>query len=171
MAKRTIHSKELFTNKILPENFYRPIIVGYNIKTPENIGNIIRLGDNIACKEVIIISDGENVRASKIKRTASSSFDSVKWGFCSVDELKNRIPFDYEWIAIETSSDSVNVFKTELPQKIVFIVGNEISGVDYSLLDKCSKIVHIPLHGNNKSLNVSHSLAIALFEWQRQNYL
>ncbi len=171
MVKRTIHSKDLFKNKKLPENFYPPIIVGYNIKTPENIGNIIRLGDNIGCKEIIIVSESENVRNSKIKRTASSSFDSVKWGFCTVEELKSRIPSDYEWIAIETSSDSVNIFKTELPQKAAFIVGNEISGVDNELLDKCDKIVHIPLNGNNKSLNVSHSLAIALFEWQRQNYL
>jgi tRNA G18 (ribose-2'-O)-methylase SpoU len=171
MAKRTIHSKELFKNATLPENFKSPIIVGYNIKTPENIGNIIRLGDNVACKEIIIVSDSENVRSSKIKKTASSSFDSVKWSFCSAEELESRIPSDYEWIAIETASDSVNIFKTELPQRVVFIVGNEISGVNHDLLDKCSKIVHIPILGNNKSLNVSHSLAISLFEWQRQNYL
>ncbi len=171
MAKRTTHSKELFKNKTLPINFYPPIIIGYNIKTPENIGNIIRLGDNVACKEIIIVSENENARNSKIKRTASSSFDSVKWGFCSVEELKNRIPSDYEWIAIETSSDSVNVYKTNLPEKVAFIVGNEISGIEDELLDNCNRIVHIPLHGVNKSLNVSHSLAIVLFEWQRQNYL
>lgn len=170
MAKRTIHSKDLFKKQTLPINFYPPIIVGYNIKTPENIGNIIRLGDNIACKEIIIVSEVENVRNSKIKRTASSSFDSVKWNFCSVEELKNRIPSDYKWIAIETSSDSENIFKSKLPQKVAFIVGNEISGVDHDFLDQCNKIVHIPVHGNNKSINVSHSLAIALFEWQRQNY-
>jgi len=171
MTKRTIHSKDLFRNNILPENFESPIIIGYNIKTPENIGNIIRLGGNIACKEIIIVSDSENVRTSKIKKTASSSFDSVKWSFCLIEELKNKIPSDYEWIAIETASDSVNIYKTELPKKAAFIVGNELSGVDHNLLDRCNKIVHIPVNGNNKSLNVSHSLAIALFEWQRQNYL
>jgi TrmH family RNA methyltransferase len=160
----------LFKNKKLPKNFHPPIIIGYNIKTPENIGNMIRLGDNLGCKEIFIVSEDENVRNSKIRKTASSSYDSVKWSFCSIKELKIMIPSDYEWIALETASDSVNIFKTELPEKIALIVGNEISGIENKLLDYCSKIVHIPLYGNNKSLNVSHSLAIALFEWQRQNY-
>ncbi|MBU8891350.1 MAG: TrmH family RNA methyltransferase [Bacteroidales bacterium] len=171
MAKRTIHSKYLFKNKSLPEKYCLPIIIGYNIKTPENIGNIIRLGDNVGCKEVIIVSDEENMRVSKIKRTASSSFDSISWSFCSIEELQSKIPADYNWIAIETSSDSLSVFQTKLPQKVAFIVGNEASGIDPKVLDLCSEIVHIPLYGNNTSLNVSHALAAVLFEWQRQNYM
>ena len=170
MVKRTVHSKELFKNKKIPKNFHPPIIIGYNIKTPENIGNIIRLGDNLGCKEIFIVSEDKNVRSSKIRKTASSSFESVKWSFCTVEDLKQKIPSKYEWIAIETASDSVNIFKTKLPEKVAIIVGNEICGIENKLLDYCGKIVHIPLYGNNKSLNVSHSLAIALFEWQRQNY-
>ena len=171
MAKRTIHSKYLFKNKSLPENYYPPVIIGYNIKTPENIGNIIRLSDNVGCKEVIIVSDEKNIRVSKIRKTASSSFDSIPWSFCSFEELQNKIPSDYKWIAIETSSDSVSVFQTRLPQKVALIVGNEVSGIDHDVLDQCSEIVHIPLYGNNSSLNVSHSLAVVLFEWQRQNFV
>ena len=170
MVKRTVHSKELFKNKKIPKNFHPPIIIGYNIKTPENIGNIIRLGDNLGCKEIFIVSEDKNVRSSKIRKTASSSFESVKWSFCTLEDLKHKIPSEYEWIAIETASDSVNIFRTELPEKVAIIVGNEISGIENKLLDYCTKIVHIPIYGNNKSLNVSHSLAIALFEWQRQNY-
>ncbi|MCK5169872.1 MAG: 23S rRNA (guanosine(2251)-2'-O)-methyltransferase RlmB, partial [Bacteroidales bacterium] len=56
----------------------------------------------------------------------------------------------------------------KLPNKAALIVGNEITGIDSKLLDKCHKIVHIPLLGNNTSMNVSHALAVALFEWQRQ---
>jgi tRNA G18 (ribose-2'-O)-methylase SpoU len=170
MVKRTIHSNELFKNAEIPKNFEPPIIVGFNIKTPENIGNIIRLGDNVGCKEIIIVSENENARKSKIKRTASSSFDSVKWSFCTNEELESKIPSDYEWIGIETSSDSTSIYQVKLPNKVALIVGNEISGIDTKLLDKCHKIVHIPLPGNNTSMNVSHALAVALFEWQRQNY-
>lgn len=169
MVKRTTHSNELFKNIEIPENFNPPIIVGYYIKTPENIGNIIRLGDNVGCREIIIVSESENARSSKIKRTASSSFDSVKWSFCTNEELESRIPSDYKWIGIETSSDSKSIYQVKLPNKVALIVGNEISGIDTKLLNKCHKIVHIPLLGNNTSMNVSHALAVALFEWQRQN--
>ncbi|NOQ24000.1 MAG: TrmH family RNA methyltransferase [Bacteroidales bacterium] len=168
MTKRTIHSKELFNNIQIPDEYFPPIIVGFNIKTPENIGNIIRLGDNVGCREVIIVSEKENARNSKIRRTASSSFDSVKWGFCTNEELESKIPSDYKWIGIETSSDSKSIYHVKLPNKVALIVGNEISGIDTKLLDQCHKIVHIPLLGNNTSMNVSHALAVALFEWQRQ---
>lgn len=168
MTKRTIHSKELFKNVVLPTDYFPPIIIGCKIKTPENIGNIIRLADNAGCKKVIFIFDDENIRESKIKKTASSSYNSVDWEFCNVSELKNKVPKDYKWIAIETTSDSTNIYQTELPEKIAFIVGNEVAGIDDEILDLCNKIIHIPILGKNTSLNVSHALAIALFEWQRQ---
>lgn len=168
MTKRTIHSKELFKRINIHSEYSLPIIVAYNIKTPENIGNIIRLADNSGCKELLIITNDENIRSSKIKRTASSSYNSVNWSFCKESELDKKIPSDYKWIAIETSSDSKNIYQVKLPKKVALIVGNEIQGIDSEILDLCHEIVHIPLLGNNTSMNVSHALAVALFEWQRQ---
>ncbi|PLX11709.1 MAG: TrmH family RNA methyltransferase [Marinilabiliales bacterium] len=168
MGQRTTHSKLLFNNGILPENYFPPIIIGYNIKTPENMGNIIRLADNVGCQEVFFITDNKNQRESKIKKTASSSFNSVKWSFCDIMELQSEIPKDYIWIGVETSSDSKNIFSSDLPQKVAVVVGNEINGIDSKILDMCEKIVHIPLVGNNTSMNVSHALAVAIFEWQRR---
>ncbi|MFO7829253.1 MAG: TrmH family RNA methyltransferase [Bacteroidales bacterium] len=170
MVKRTLQSAKLFQNNNYPGEIYPPIIVGYQIKTPENIGNIIRLADNAGCREAIFITSLEKIRLSKIKKTASSSFDAVKWRFCKPDEFESVIPDDYQWVAIETSSDSKDIFKSKLPQKAALFVGNEISGINNQILDRCEQIVHVPLFGNNSSLNVSHALAIALFEWQRQSF-
>lgn len=168
MEERTLHSKHLFSNQLKPENFTPPIIVGWDIKTPENIGNIIRLADNIGCNQVLFVTENENLRSSKIKKTASSSFTKVDWSFCKETDLNNNIPENYKWIAIETTSDSQNIYKTKLPQKAAFIVGNEIKGTSSEILNKCDKIVHIPMFGKNTSMNVSHALAVALYEWQRQ---
>lgn len=168
MIKRTIHSKELFNNIHIPHEYFPPIIVGYNIKTPENIGNIIRLAGNSGCKEALFVTNDKNIRNSKIKKTASSSYDSVNWSLCNESELKAKMPSGYKWVAVETSSDSKNIYQVKLPNKVALIVGNEISGIDTNLLDKCHEIVHIPLLGNNTSMNVSHALAVALLEWQRQ---
>ena len=166
--KRTIHSKYLFNKKSTPNNYSAPIIVGCKIKTPQNIGSIIRLADNVGCKEVLFIKDDELIRESKIKKTASSSFNSIKWGFCDMHELETKIPPDYTWVAVETTSDSKSIYATQLPEKIALFVGNEISGIDSDTLTRCREIVHIPLAGNNTSMNVSHALAVALLEWQRQ---
>ncbi len=166
--EKTTHSKYLFKNKSLPKDYFPPIIVGYKIKTPENIGNIIRVADNIGCKEVFFIKDKEEIRESKIKKTASSSYHSIKWGFYNFLELEELVPNDYSWIAVETSSDSESIYHLKLPAKCAFFVGNEIHGIDLNILNKCDKTVHIPLNGNNTSMNVSHALVVAVFEWQRQ---
>ena len=168
MGERTIHSKYLFKDLQVPDDYFPPIIIADSIKTPENLGNILRLADNTRCKKVFFVETDPNIRLSKIKKTASSSFNSVDWKFCTMDELIAEIPPEYSLTAIETASDSVNVYNTTLPKKVAFIVGNEISGIRDEFLDKSDKIVHIPVLGNNTSLNVSHALAVVLFEWQRK---
>jgi tRNA G18 (ribose-2'-O)-methylase SpoU len=168
MTKRTIHSKELFNNIQISDEFAIPIIVGYNIKTPENIGNIIRLAGNSGCEKVLFVTEEKNIRTSKIKKTAASAYNAVNWSYCNETELKEKIPSDYKWIAIETTSDSKNIYQTKFSKKVALIVGNEINGIDSKFLDKCHEILHIPVLGNITSMNVSHALAVALFEWQRQ---
>lgn len=168
MTERLIHSKYLFQNNRHSADFTSPIIVACEIKTPENLGNIIRLAHNISSQKVLFVDIDKEIRISKIKKTASSSYNSVNWEFCSSKELLDKIPKDYSWTAIETSSDSINIYQTNLPKRIAFFVGNEVSGIRNDILDKCERIVHIPIFGENTSLNVTHALAISLFEWQRQ---
>ena len=122
MGNRTIHSKYLFNDFEVPDNYYPPIIIADNLKTPENLGNILRLADNIRSENVIFVDSDPNLRLSKVKKTASSSFKSVNWEFCSFTEIKNKIPSDYTLIAIETTSDSENIFKSQLPDKVAFMV-------------------------------------------------
>ncbi len=68
MPERTIHSKHLFSDNNVPKDYSAPIIVGYQIKTPENLGNIIRLADNFSAKKVFFITNDENPRNSRIKK-------------------------------------------------------------------------------------------------------
>ncbi|MDA3778951.1 MAG: TrmH family RNA methyltransferase [Bacteroidales bacterium] len=167
MKKINIKSRELFQNK---KYFIEtaPLIIAIKIKTPQNIGNIIRLADNIGCTKIIFIDSKPYPKVSKIKITASSSLNSVKWEFRSLCEIKDIIPDDYMVYAIETSHNSENIYDISFPKKSVFIVGNEIRGIDNDILDLSNKIIHIPMTGKNKSMNVSHALSVALFEWLRQ---
>ena len=167
MEKINIKSRELFKNK----NYFieaAPIIIAIKIKTPQNIGNIIRLADNIGCKRIVFIDNEPYPKVSKIKITASSSLNSVKWEFCSPSEIEDVIPKDYTVYAVETSDDSENIYDVSFSKKSVFVVGNEIRGIDNDILKLSDKIIHIPMTGKNKSMNVSHALSVVLFEWLRQ---
>ncbi|MFY9151695.1 MAG: TrmH family RNA methyltransferase [Prolixibacteraceae bacterium] len=146
----------------------RPIIAAWQIINPENIGNLIRLADNVGATEVYILGEDFRHRLSSIKKTAGLSFGHVQLRFCSSEEFFQKLHPEAVPVAIETSADSTNIFQEKLPENIVFLLGNERNGLPDEILEQCAQKVHIPMTGKCKSMNVSHALAVALFEWQRQ---
>ncbi len=145
-----------------------PIIAGWELNTPSNMGNVIRLAHNIGVKKVFFVNNDPSKRDSSIKKTAGMSFDKIDWEFCSPDGLFRQIPDHYIPIAIETANGSQNIFTTQLPTHSFFIVGSERYGLPETVLHQCNQYVHIPMTGGCPSMNVSHALAVCLFEWQRQ---
>jgi len=147
-----------------------PIIVCWKLTTPNNLGNVLRIADNMACEKVLFVDENPTFKDRNIKKTAQTSFKAIEWHFCTTENWKEHIPDDYKHFAIETAKPSSDLYETELPEKIVLFVGNEKVGVDNNVLQKCEKSVFIPMKGHNKSMNVSHALTIVLGEWLRQNY-
>ena len=154
----------------LPINITAPIIVGWELRTPENYGNLIRLADTVGCKKVVFVSNDIKVSDRKIRKTAGDSYNHMVMEFVSEDQIGKCIPEEYQWIALETAENSTNIYKTLLPEAIALFVGNEQRGIPDFVLERFQSIVHIPLTGRCTSLNVSHACAIALFEWVRQHY-
>ena len=50
-----------------------------------------------------------------------------------------------------------------VPEKILYVVGNEVTGVSSSLLELADQIVEIPMLGTKESLNVSVATGILLY--------
>ncbi len=157
-----------FNDRRYPELSGKPVIAAWQIINPENIGNLIRLADNVGAEDVFILGDGFHLRMSSIRKTAGLSFSNIRLAFISPEDFFDQLNPEFQLTAIETSEDSTNIFTTALPEKIVFLLGNERNGLPDEILKKCSLRVHIPMTGKCKSMNVSHALSVALFEWQRQ---
>jgi tRNA G18 (ribose-2'-O)-methylase SpoU len=162
------NSIAFFTDRIYPELTAKPVIAAWQIINPENIGNMVRLADNIGAEDVFILGADFQLRMSSIKKTAGLSFNNIRLTFISPDDFFDQLNPDIHLVAIETSEDSTNIFTTNLPEKVIFLLGNERNGLPDEILQKCSFRVHIPMTGKCKSMNVSHALSVALFEWQRQ---
>lgn len=145
------------------------ILAAYELRTPENVGALIRLAGNLGIPKVFFIQSETVFKAKKIARVANSSLKHVDYSFCKPEEFINLIPEGFEIVAVETSDNASNLFKTSLPEKCVLLVGNERFGIAQECLDKASKTVYIPLLGKTLSMNVSHAAAIAAFEWGRQH--
>lgn len=167
-----LKSNNLFST-INPESLYdsvpRPIILAYNLLTPDNMGSMIRLSDNIGASEMIFLGVEPTHSLGRVRKCAASSRDNIKWYFTEENDLRKLIPANKKIVAIETATNATNIYKTELPADAAFIVGNESHGIREEILSQCDMVVYIPIPGPTRSLNVSHAASVALFEWYRQH--
>ncbi len=176
MSTTTNHSSfDKFNDLKLAEIYQkisRPIIVTDRLKNPENMGSVLRLAGNIGAEKTVFISDvAHQFRLRRIKKTAASEAnEKTNWEILDENHLSTFIPSDYQIVAIETSEKAQSIFEFDFPEKTAFLVGNERFGVRPQILKQADHVVYIPNPGPVSSLNVTHALSIALFEWLRQQF-
>jgi len=164
-----LEGQELYRRQKKVMNYSDNIkIVAIDIRTPENLASIYRLADAAGCKSIILVGDNschETKQFSRISR-ATERFLDVEI-YTVAEFIKENERFQ-PLLAIEITSASTNLFETSLPDKCSFVVGNERKGIEEKILNLCEQAIHLPMFGNNGSMNVSHALAVSLFEWRRQ---
>lgn len=171
MDFRYLKSNQLFADNSYDKLFAtcaRPLLAADHLRNADNMGALIRLADNAGAAELFFLGSESTVNASKLQRAAASSYRNVPWMFCDDELFLNRIPESYKIVALETTTNSINLYQTQLPEKAVFVVGNEVRGIRDSMLQKADLCVYIPVPGPTRSLNVSHAASVLLFEWLRQ---
>ena len=162
-----LKSNDLF-GKLNPESLYehvpRPLLIADHLMTPDNMGAMIRLADNIGASEICFLGSEDEHRLGKVRRAAASSRDNIRWYFYDGDDLRKIVPEGKKIVAIETADNATCIYDTPLPEDVAFIVGSERNGLSEDLLTQCDMVVYIPVPGPTRSLNVSHAAAVALFE-------
>ena len=68
-----------------------------------------------------------------------------------------------EVVALEQNEKAIDYKSFELKGDTALILGTEVSGVPYEVLEKCDAIIEIPMLGEKESLNVSVAGAVAIF--------
>ena len=168
-----LKSNDLFSQSH-PESIYdsipHPIVLADNLLTPDNMGAMIRLADNIGASEMIFLGTEPANSIGRVRKCAASSRDNIKWYITEENDLHKLIPTNKKIVAIETATNATNIYDTELPADVAFIVGNESHGIREEILQQCDMVVYIPIPGPTRSLNVSHAASVAIFEWYRQHY-
>lgn len=167
MADKVIQANSFFEKHILRDHTSGPfphIIIAEDIASEANMGFIIRLADNMGIQNVYFISKS-SPKLSAIKKTAGSAFSQVQIEFLSLEELRIKLEDGFKWIAIETMEKSVSVYDFHFSPKMAFIIGNERQGLSEEMSKFIEASIYIPMPGNTKSMNVSHALAVVLFEW------
>ena len=145
-------------------------IILYNPEIPPNTGNILRLAANTGTKLHLIKPLGFNINNKSLKR-ASLDYkkDTDFFLHDSFDVCLNSINFNeiYAFTKFATKKFTSVKFK----RNDCFLFGTETSGLPMNILDKIKDInkLRIPMIKNSRSLNLSNSVAIAIYEGLRQN--
>ncbi len=159
------------------------VLILDNIRSLHNVGSIFRIADGAGVNKIYLTGitgypqkqndtrpPWEVEKVSKgVHKTALGAEEYVDWEYVKdidvlVDKLKRN---GYQIASLELTDNSVNIFQLSangLNDKVALVVGNEIDGVSKSVLETSDLIIHIPMSGKKKSLNVATATAVAVYE-------
>ena len=138
-----------------------------NFEHSENIGSAFRIADAFNIKKIIIISEQE-IDMRKVQKTARNCEYNIDYSiYGSAEEaLKEIERLKYTPINIEITNTSVPLRDVDFAniKKVALILGNEKHGISDKILQAVPMSCHIEMYGNNSSMNVATSLAIAAYK-------
>lgn len=148
------------------------ILILPDIRSALNVGAIFRTADAVGINKIYLTgytptpADKFGRIQKDIAKSALGAEKTIEWEYKKtllplISKLKKE---DCLIIAIEQAKNSVDYKNLKIKKdKIVFIVGTEVSGLPENILKKCNAIAEIPMKGKKESLNVSVATGIALF--------
>jgi len=168
---RKLKNSEL--NRLSVEEFKEmkklPIIVVLdNIRSLNNIGSVFRTSDAFLLEKIYLCGITAQPPHKDIHKTALGATESVEWEYMedTLDCVERLQKEGYHCLAIEQAENSLilNKFDSSKHDKIAVFFGNEVKGVQQSVIDKCDNCIEIPQLGTKHSLNVSVSAGVVLWE-------
>ncbi len=85
-------------------------VVGWGVKTPGNLGGILRVAANFGCGRVLFVDEpGSEHNLRRILRTAVAAPSYLDWSFVSPEEFINEWAPRWPIVGLETSGRSVDL--------------------------------------------------------------
>jgi 23S rRNA (guanosine2251-2'-O)-methyltransferase len=141
-----------------------------NIRSAHNVGAIFRTADGAGVVHLFLtgITPAPTDRFGRpvpaITKTALGASDTVPYTVCPLGEALKAVAANGATIvAVEQSDQSVSLVDFTPPERVAYILGNEITGVSSEGLDKAAMIVSLPQYGVKESLNVSVVAGIMVY--------
>lgn len=166
-------------------------IVLDNVRSQNNIGSVFRTADAFRVEHIALCGICSTPPHRDIHKTALGAENSVEWSYfeSAADCLRDLKSKGYTIFAVEQIDDSIKLGSDlsdriqnltqsadnqldDSPadsEKIAIVLGNEIDGVQDTLLPLCDGSLEIPQFGTKHSLNVSCAAAIVI--WEMFKYL
>lgn len=148
------------------------VVVLDNIRSLNNIGSVFRTSDAFLVEAVYLCGITAKPPHRDITKTALGATESVVWKHFettmeAIEELQQR---NYKILAIEQAEQTIPLqsFETATGQGYALVLGNEVAGVDQTIVDAADACLEIPQHGTKHSLNISVCTGIVIWHFFNQ---
>ena len=130
-----------------------------DLQNPGNMGSILRIADWFGLPYVFCSIKCVESYNTKVIQASMGAFLRVKIITIAFEDLLEKVPNLSTFAAV---LDGEDVFKTELPQNGIVIIGNEGAGVSPAIIKKASHKIRIPKgsDGGAESLNAAVATGI-----------
>jgi tRNA G18 (ribose-2'-O)-methylase SpoU len=133
-----------------------------NPKTEYNIGSLWRSAHLLGASFIFTIKK----RYKKQSSDTSKAWRSIPlFHFESVEDLKKHLPYQCKLIGIELNEGSTPLPKFNHPERAIYLLGAEDTGLPVQIMAQCHEIVHIP-SVIPESLNVANAGSIIIYDRQ-----
>jgi len=140
------------------------------IRTPGNIGMCFRIAESFGVSKIYLHQSSPSTENNTVKRTARNTINQIEHTIYSNfnDTIRKLKEEGNTIIGIEITDKSIDIqnFNFMNHEKIVLLLGSERNGIEN--IDHIDYSISIPMYGRNSSMNVIHSLGIALYEVTNQ---
>jgi tRNA G18 (ribose-2'-O)-methylase SpoU len=147
------------------------ILILPDIRSAHNVGAMFRTADGAGVDKIYLCGYTAKPPHSQLDKVSLGAEKWISWQYHrqtwrALKELKEK---GYNIVALELTKKSKDIFAWKPKFPLALVVGNEKTGVTKKLLKYCDTTVHIPMHGQKSSLNVSVATGIAVYQISQKN--
>jgi len=140
------------------------------VGNPHNLGAILRSSAHFGVSGLLLPKDSTlhiSGAAARVAEGGAEFVPVVRLG--RPENAFEQLRAAGFTIAATVVRGGTSLFKTKLPERLVYILGAEQSGVDSALAQASALKVAIPGRGAVESLNVASAASVLMAEWLRQH--
>ncbi|MBC8464153.1 MAG: RNA methyltransferase [Bacteroidetes bacterium] len=144
------------------------VVVLDNVRSAHNVGAVFRTSDAFLLEKVCLCGITPTPPHKEIRKTALGASESLNWEYFEstlncIDSLKAE---GFHIISIEQAEKALMLhnFHPEMEGKYAIVFGNEVKGVDQTVVSNSNTVIEIPQFGTKHSLNISVSTGIVIWD-------
>lgn len=145
------------------------IIILDNIRSLNNIGSVFRTSDAFLIEKIYLCGITAQPPHKDITKTALGSTDTVDWEYVedTLTLIKDLQAKNVKICSIEQAEQAVMLddFKVETNTTYALVFGNEVKGVQQTVVSQSDVIIEIPQFGTKHSLNISVSCGVVVWDF------